>query len=114
MIWEGRSDFVQNHLVGIRKKRQKISELDYLLMKYAKSGTSEKHEQPLRGGMIEKWSRGASYNISRCPSIDEYSSKVEKPITIVLISKAAVKGMSGCFAGCKGTKNNRFGLGGDD
>jgi hypothetical protein len=54
MIWEGRSDFVQNHLVGIRKKRQKISELDYLLMKYAKSGTSEKHEQPLRGGMIEK------------------------------------------------------------
>jgi hypothetical protein len=31
---------------------------------------------------------------------------------MVLISKAAVKGMSGCFAGCKGTKNNRFGLGG--
>lgn len=44
------------------------------------------------------------------PSIDEYSLKVEELGGKVLISKTPVKGMSGFFAYCEDTENNRFGI----
>jgi predicted enzyme related to lactoylglutathione lyase len=83
------------------------SNMEYLII----STTDDKGDKAFVGGGLMKRQDPQQQitNFIDVPSVDEYSSKIEKLGGKVVVSKMAVPGM-GYFAVCHDTEKNNFGI----